>query len=443
MNNKEVIVVGGGLAGCEAAYYLAKHGVKVKLYEMKTKKKNPAQKSDDLGELVCSNSLRGKDLTQGVGLLKEELKLLDSLVMEAALNTEVPAGGALAVDRGEFSKYLTEKIRGMENIEIIEEEFKSIDPNKTTIIATGPLTSGSLLNSINNLIGEEFSYFFDASAPIVSADSINYDKAYFASRYGKGNMEDYLNCPMNEDEYMTFYNKLLSGEKAEGHLSEEKGKYFEGCMPIEEMARRGEKTLLFGPLKPVGLGVGDNRPYGVVQLRAENKEKTMYNLVGFQTGLKFGAQKEVIDLIPGLENADILRYGVIHRNTFINSPMVLSKYGYLNDHPNVFIAGQISGVEGYLESASSGLYCGMEVLKKVSEEDYLDFPDSTMFASMIRYITTTTNKKGKLEPMNANFGLLPPVEERIRDKKEKKLFMADRSLMDLKNFIGDVFNGKL
>ena len=214
-------------------------------------------------------------------------------------------------------------------------------------------------------------------------------------------------------------------------------------MPIEEMARRGEKTLLFGPLKPVGLGVGDNRPYGVVQLRAENKEKTMYNLVGFQTGLKFGAQKEVIDLIPGLENADILRYGVIHRNTFINSPMVLSKYGYLNDHPNVFIAGQISGVEGYLESASSGLYCGMEVLKKVSEEDYLDFPDSTMFASMIRYITTTTNKKGKLEPMNANFGLLPPVEERIRDKKEKKLFMADRSLMDLKNFIGDVFNGKL
>lgn len=441
--SKEVIVVGGGLAGCEAAYYLAKKGVKVKLYEKKRKLKNPAQKNDNFAELVCSNSLRGKGLTQGVGLLKEELNILGSLVMEAALKNEVPAGGALAVNRDNFSKYITDKIFSMDNIEIIEEEFSHIDPAKITIIATGPLTSGSLLDSINSLIGEEFSYFFDASAPIVSADSIDYSIAYFASRYGKGNMEDYLNCPMSEAEYDLFYNRLLEGERVEAHIGEDKVKFFEGCMPIEEMASRGKKTLLFGPLKPVGLGIDDSRPYGVVQLRSENEEKTMYNLVGFQTGLKFSDQKEVIRLIPGLANAEILRFGVIHRNTFINSPMVLSEYSNLRNFPNVFIAGQISGVEGYLESASSGLYCGMEAYSRLEGRDMIDFPTSTMFFSMIKYISSTTNKKGKLEPMNANFGLLPPLGENIRDKKLKKETMAKRSLDDLRAFIGDEFNGKL
>lgn len=442
MNNKEAIVVGGGLAGCEAAYYLAKHGIKVKLYEMKFIKKNPAQKTDDLGELVCSNSLRGKELTQGVGLLKEEMKLLGSLVMEGAIKTEVPAGGALAVDRKEFSRYLTEKIKSMANIELIEEEYGVIDTSKTTIIATGPLTSTRLLKEINKLVGEEFSYFFDASAPIVAADSIDYSKAYFASRYGKGNIEDYLNCPMEEEEYMAFYNKLLEGKKAKVHLEEEKKRFFEGCIPIEEMAGRGEKTLLFGPLKPVGLGIGEKKPYGVVQLRGENKEKTMYNLVGFQTGLKFEDQKTLIKLIPGLEEAEILRFGVIHKNTFINSPMVLNKFGNLREYPNIFIAGQVSGVEGYLESAASGLYCAMEALRQIEGQDYLEFPESTMLASMMIYITSAINKKGKLEPMNANFGLLPPYAK-IKDKKEKKLAMAQRSLEDLQNFIGDLLNGKL
>ena len=441
MNNKEVIVVGGGLAGCEAAYYLAKHGIKVKLYEMKSIKKNPAQKTDDLGELVCSNSLRGKELTRGIGLLKEEMKLLGSLVMEGAIKTEVPAGGALAVDRKEFSRYLTEKIKSMANIELIEEEYGVIDTSKTTIIATGPLTSTSLLKEINKLVGEEFSYFFDASAPIVAADSIDYSKAYFASRYGKGNMEDYLNCPMEKEEYMAFYNKLLEGKKAKVHLEEEKKRFFEGCMPIEEMAGRGEKTLLFGPLKPVGLVIGEKKPYGVVQLRGENKEKTMYNLVGFQTGLKFEDQKTLIKLIPGLEEAEILRFGVIHRNTFINSSMVLNKFGNLREYPNIFIAGQVSGVEGYLESAASGLYCAMEALRQIEGQDYLEFPESTMLASMMRYITSATNKKGKLEPMNANFGLLPPYAK-IKDKKEKKSAMAQRSLEDLQNFIRDLLNGK-
>ena len=434
----EVIVVGAGLAGCEAAWYLAAHGVKVKLYEVKSVKKNPAQKTDGFAELVCSNSLRGRDLTQGVGLLKEELKLLGSLVMEAALATEVPAGGALAVDRDLFSQYITDKIRSSDNIEIIENEFREIDPDQLTIVATGPLTSGSLLASLTALVGTEFSYFSDASAPIVAADSIDYQKAYFASRYGKGNMEDYLNCPMDKVEYEAFYSKLISAEGAEKHLEEEKEKYFEGCMPIEELARRGIKTLLFGPLKPVGLGLGDSRPYGVVQLRAENQEKSMYNLVGFQTGLKFSEQRELISLIPGLESAEILRYGVIHRNTFINSPMVLNRYGFLNNHNNVFVAGQISGVEGYLESATSGLYVGWQVLRKIKDLSFLDFPQETMLASMFRYITSSVNKKGKLEPMNANFGLLPLLSENIRDKKEKKLAMAKASLVALKDFIGEV-----
>lgn len=437
---KEVNIIGGGLAGCEAAFYLAERGIRVNLFEKKKLEKNEAQKSDLLAELVCSNSLRGNDITQGVGLLKKELLELGSLIMESAINNKVPAGGALAVDRDEFSQYVTEKIYNHPNIKVNDEEVKVIDESKVTIIATGPLTEGALLDELKRLIGDEFCYFFDGSAPIVVADSINMDKVFFASRYDKGNPTDYLNAPMNEEEYQLFYHKLINSEKNIPHLEGEKEKYFEGCMPIEEMAKRGEKTLLFGPLKPVGLSRSGERHHAVVQLRSENENKTMYNLVGFQTGLIFPAQKDLIGMIPGLENAEILRYGVVHRNTFINSPKVLNISGNLKNYENIFIAGQISGVEGYIESTASGLVCAMQIERMLYDREYINIPEETMLGALMKYITTDLGTR-KLEPMNANFGLLPPLEERIRDKKIKKQLLANRSLDFLEIFKRELTNG--
>ncbi len=437
---EEINIIGGGLAGCEAAYYLAQRGIKIKLYEKKKIERNEAQKSDLLAELVCSNSFRGNDISQGVGLLKKELLELDSLFMEAAIKNEVPAGGALAVDRTKFSQYITEKIHGHPNIEVIYEEFSKIDNTKLTIVSSGPLTEGPLLEELKRLIGEEFCYFYDGSAPIVSAESINMDKVFYASRYDKGNPTDYLNAPMDKNEYEIFYQKLIKSEKNIPHLKGEKEKYFNGCMPIEEMARRGEKTLLFGPLKPVGLSKNGERHQAVVQLRAENEEKTMYNMVGFQTGLVFSAQRELIQMIPGLESAEILRYGVVHRNTFINSPKVLTEFGNLGNFNNVFIAGQISGVEGYVESAASGLVCAMQIANKIEHKCYLNFPKETMVGALMKYISTDKGSH-KLEPMNANFGLLPPLDEQIRDKKLKKEKLATRSLNFLEEFIKGLNNG--
>lgn len=437
---KEVNIIGGGLAGCEAAYYLAQRGIKVNLFEKKKIEKNEAQKTDFLAELVCSNSLRGNDISQGVGLLKKELLELGSLIMEAALKTRVPAGGALAVDRDKFSQYISEKIYKHPNILVIDEEVTEIDESKATIIATGPLTEGSILKELHRLIGNEFCYFFDGSAPIVAADSINMDKVFFASRYDKGDPTDYLNAPMNEKEYQIFYQKLIDSEKNIPHLAGEKEKYFEGCMPIEEMARRGEKTLLFGPLKPVGLSKDGERHYAIVQLRSENENRTMFNLVGFQTGLIFSAQKELISTIPGLEKAEVLRYGVVHRNTFINSPKVLTIFGHLKNFSNVFIAGQISGVEGYVESTASGLICAMQIERMLNGREFLKIPEETMLGALMKYITTDLGDR-KLEPMNANFGLLPPLKEKIRDKKIKKQMLANRSLLLLEEFKKELFNG--
>ena len=437
---KDVNIIGGGLAGCEAAFYLAERGIRVNLFEKKKLEKNEAQKSDLLAELVCSNSLRGNDITQGVGLLKKELLELGSLIMEAAINNKVPAGGALAVDRDKFSQYVTEIIYNHPNIKVNDEEVKVIDESKVTIIATGPLTEGALLNELKRLIGDEFCYFFDGSAPIVAADSINMEKVFFASRYDKGNPTDYLNAPMNEEEYKLFYQKLINSEKNIPHLEGEKEKYFEGCMPIEEMANRGEKTLLFGPLKPVGLSRSGERHHAVVQLRSENENKTMYNLVGFQTGLIFSAQKDLIGMIPGLENAEILRYGVVHRNTFINSPKVLNITGNLKKYENIFIAGQISGVEGYIESTASGLVCAMQIERMLYDREYIKIPEETMIGALMKYITTDSGTR-KLEPMNANFGLLPPLEEKIRDKKMKKQLLANRSLDFLEKFKRELTNG--
>lgn len=426
---KPVTIIGAGLAGCESAWQLATRGVPVRLFEMKRKRKSEAHIQDGLAELVCSNSFRGMDKTQGVGLLKIELERLGSLFMEAAKATAVPAGGALAVDRNRFSTYITEKIRNHPLIEIIDEEATAIQEDAPTIIATGPLTDGSMMEELQRLLGDAFCYFHDGSAPIVSADSLDYEILYFASRYGKGDPKDYLNAPMDQETYRRFYEKLIHADRNIPHLVEEKEKYFDGCMPVEEMARRGEKTLLFGPLKPVGLEREGQeiRPHGVVQLRAENLERTMYNLVGFQTGLTFPAQAELIHSIPGMEDAEILRYGVVHRNSYVDGPKVLNHFGQLKNHPMVFLAGQLSGVEGYVESAASGFVCGIEMARLWLGQPLYPFPRATMLGSIMEYISTDMGDR-KLEPMNANYGLLPPLENPIRDKKQKKTAMADASL---------------
>lgn len=421
-----VNVIGAGLAGCEAAYVLAQNNIKVNLYEMKPKKFSPAHKSENFAELVCSNSLRAGNIENAVGLLKEEMRRLGSLIMECADKTRVPAGGALAVDRDGFSRLVTEKIKNNPNITVINEEISEFDTGEYTIVASGPLTGGTLYENIRKFFGGEYLHFYDAAAPIVSYESIDMTKAYKAARYGKGDA-DYINCPMTKDEYFKFYTELINAECAEVH-GFENGSVFEGCMPVEQMAKRGEMTLLFGPLKPVGLENPKNGtlPYAVVQLRQDNTGATMYNIVGFQTHLKFGEQKRVFSLIPGLENAEFLRYGVMHRNTYINSPKLLNKYYQSQKCEKIFFAGQLTGVEGYVESAASGLNAGLNMLMLLNGKEMLDFTRETAIGALANYISN----RGivDFQPMNVNFGIMDPLGERIRKKREKNEKIAARSL---------------
>ena len=429
---KKVIIIGAGLAGSEAAWQLAKRGVKVDLYEMRPKKMTPAHKTENFAELVCSNSLRANNITNAVGLLKEEMRRLDSLIIKCADATQVPAGGALAVDRDKFSQMITETIKTHPNINVIEEELLTIPKGDyPVIVATGPLASDSLSKDIRNYTKQDGLYFYDAAAPIIEKDSIDMEKVYLKSRYDKGEAA-YLNCPMTKEEFTNFYNELITAETAP--LKEfEKEIYFEGCMPFEEMAKRGEKTLLFGPMKPVGLEdpKTDKRPYAVVQLRQDNSEGTLYNIVGFQTHLKWGEQKRIINMIPGLENANVVRYGVMHRNTYLNSPQLLEKTYKLKEENNIYFAGQMTGVEGYVESAASGIVAALNALFNQEGKEII-FPTETMIGAMANYIVDSTSKN--FQPMNANFGIIKPLPERIKDKKEKYERYANRSLEILENF---------
>ena len=432
----EINIIGAGLAGCECAYILSKNNIKVNLYEMKPMKKSPAHTKDSFAELVCSNSLKSQELTNACGLLKHEMKQFGSLFMEAAEHARVPAGQALAVDRDKFSAYITEKIKAEPNINVIYEEVTDITKlDGIVVIATGPLTSDDLSINISKLIGKDELYFYDAAAPIVTSDSIDMSKAYFKDRYGTVGTGDYLNLAMSEEEYYKFYDALITAESAERHSFDEI-QHFEGCMPIESMARRGKQTLVFGPLKPVGLYKEDGtKPYAVLQLRKENIEGTLYNLVGFQTSLKFGEQKRVFGLIPGLENAEYVRYGVMHRNTYINGPEVLDIDFSMKNNKNIYFAGQISGVEGYVESAASGLMVALNIICRLKGKSIV-FPEETMFGALSKYISTP-NKD--FQPMNANFGIIPPLEYKIRDKKEKYGVYAKRAEKKLKEYI-DEFN---
>ena len=425
---KEVIVVGAGLAGCEAAYKLANLGIKVKLYEQKPLKRHEAFKTDLFSELICSNSLRSNDLYNAVGLLKEEMRILDSLIMEAADNTKVEAGKSLAVDRNSFSKYITDKINSHENIEVIHKEFTSIDINVPTIVASGPLCEGKLSEEIKKLVGKDYLFFYDAVSPIVEKDSIDFNYAYYKSRYDDDNVGDYINCPLNKEEFLTFYDELIKAKRASVHSFDEV--FFEGCMPFEEMAYRGVDTLLFGPMKPVGLEHDGKRPYAVVQLRKDNVIDTLYNIVGFQTHLTYGEQERVLKLVPALRNVSIVRYGVMHRNTYINSPCVLNnKYEFIN-YPNIFVAGQISGVEGYVESAASGLYAALNMFQYLNGEIKYELNADTMIGAMANYISD--KNISKLVPMNANFGILK--SDFNGPKKEKKLYYVDSALKKVKEY---------
>ena len=437
-----IAVIGGGLAGCEAAYQIAKRGIKVKLYEMKPIKYSPAHSNKDLAEIVCSNSLKSNLLTNACGLLKEELRRLDSLLIKCADETAVPAGQASAVDREKFSKLVTDKIKENSNIEIINQEVTKIPEDVITIIATGPLTSDELYKSISKLIGEEKLFFYDAAAPIIEKDSIDMNIAFWGDRYKeekqkeesieewkerlKKEEKNYINLPMNKEEYENFVNELINAEIVELHEFE-KREIFEGCMPIEIMAKRGIDTLRFGPLKPVGFDDPRTarRPYAVVQLRQDNTEGTMFNMVGFQTNLKFGEQKRVFKLIPGLENAEFTKYGVMHRNTYMNSTKLLDETYNLKKSPNIYFAGQITGVEGYVESISSGLVAGINAAHKLKQKETVTFSKETVIGALAKYISTTNEK---FQPMNANFGILPELEEKIRDKKLRYQKMAERSL---------------
>ena len=437
-NVKKVIIVGAGMAGSEAAWQVANRGIKVDLYEMRPVKSTPAHKTDKFAELVCSNSLRGAGLENAVGLLKEEMRRLKSLIMESADINRVPAGGALAVDREGFSQYITDKVKNHPNITVINEEIAQIptEEDAITIIASGPLTSEVLSKSIKELTGQEYFYFYDAAAPLIAKESIDMSKAYRASRYGKGTA-DYINCAMDKEQYEHFWHELVNAEMAP--IKEfEKAKFFEGCMPVEEMARRGEDTLLFGPLKPVGLEDPrtGKRPYAVVQLRQDNVADSLYNIVGFQTHLKWPEQKRVFGLIPGLENAEFVRYGVMHRNTFINSPELLRPTLQFYNRDDLLFAGQMTGVEGYVESAASGLVAGINAAYLAQGQEPVIFPKETAHGSMCNYITSAVAKH--FQPMNANFGLMPPLEERIRDKKLKKQKIAQRALEFLDKFSADV-----
>ena len=428
--NTKILIIGGGLAGCESAYQLAKRGIDVELIDIKPRAFTPAHHNPDFAELVCSNSLKAKSPTTSSGLLKEELLTLDSIIIKTAFENSVAAGGALAVERDAFSKNITDILKSMPNINIVCKEYKEIDINVPTIIATGPLTTDNLAMSLKNLTDDEHLYFFDSAAPIVSAESIDYNNAFWGSRYQKGG-DDYLNCPMDKEQYELFWNELITASSAE--LKGFEGKeVFEGCMPVEVMAKRGIDTLRYGPLKPIGLrDKFGNRPYAVVQLRAEDNDKTLFNLVGFQTNLKFGEQKRVFSMIPALKNAEFIRYGVMHRNTYINAPRCLNQFFQLKKFPNLFIAGQLSGVEGYVESIASGLITGINMYKYLNGDLMPEVPKNTMIGSLINYITTP---KDNFQPMNANFGIIPPLDKKYRDKKQRYEQYYIRALEEINKY---------
>ncbi len=441
-------VIGAGLAGCEAAYAAARIGVHVDLYEMKPRRFSPAHKMAGLAELVCSNSLRSNQIFNAVGLLKEELSRLGSLIMEAAKATAVPAGTALAVDRVLFSEYITRKIEEHPNITLHRGvEVESIPRDEITVVASGPLTDGALAEDILALVGKDTLYFYDAAAPIVSAESIDFSRAYYATRYGKGDATDYVNCPMTKEEYQAFFDALTNAKEAPLHefdeLDGKAPRVFEGCMPVEVMAKRGIDTLLFGPMKPVGLPdpKTGKEPYAVVQLRAENKEKTMYNLVGFQTHLTFPEQRRVFGMIPGLENAEFLRYGVMHRNTYLCSPGIITDTYSLAERENIYFAGQMTGVEGYVESTGSGMVAGVSAARLALGADKISFPKETMLGAMAAYVST--GGATAFQPMNANFGIIPPLEKKVKGGKTARndAYVA-RSLSAIEALYPQIFSAK-
>ena len=427
---KKIKVIGAGLAGCEAAWQLANMGIQVELFEMKPKKFSPAHKSPDFAELVCSNSFRADGIYNAVGLVKEEMRRLGSLIMECADAAKVPAGGALAVDRAAFSQAVTEKIKNHPNISVIQEEAAEINTDEYTVIAAGPLASDAISESIARLTKNEGLHFFDAAAPIVTFESINMEKAFKAARYGKGG-DDYINCPMNKEEYLAFREELVNAEAAQVHEGVENPKVFEGCMPIEIMAARGVDTMRYGPLKPVGLTNphDESRPYAVVQLRQDNGAGSLYTIVGFQTHLKFGEQKRVFGMIPGLENAEFVRYGVMHRNTYINSPGLLTDKYNMKEFPKVFFAGQITGVEGYIESASSGLWAGICAGCTILEKTAPEISARTALGALSKYVSNPAVTD--FQPMNVNFGIFEDLGVRIKDKREKAERHAERSFEEI------------
>ncbi|MBR5201888.1 MAG: methylenetetrahydrofolate--tRNA-(uracil(54)-C(5))-methyltransferase (FADH(2)-oxidizing) TrmFO [Clostridia bacterium] len=430
----KVAVIGGGLAGVECAKALSRNGIKVDLFEMKPQKKSPAHKLDTLAELVCSNSLKAERLNSAAGLLKHEMAYLGSICVETAYECKVEAGGALAVDRYEFSRIITEKIRSDENITVIEKEVTDLPEGYDgTVICAGPLASDALSETIREICGNGLS-FFDAAAPIVSAESIDMECAFTQSRYDRGGEADYINCPMNKAEYEEFYEAIINAESAETHSFDKRKDVYEGCMPIEVLASRGKDTMRYGPLKPVGLTDPrtGHRPWANLQLRKENKDGTMYNLVGFQTNLKFGEQKRVFSMFPALKNAEFLRYGVMHRNTFIDSPRLLNGDFSLRSNSNIFFGGQITGVEGYMESAASGLMAGINLARRLKGEKTVVFPQDTMIGALSRYISDESVKN--FQPMGANFGVLPPLPDKIRDKQERYMQLAQRGMESLKEF---------
>lgn len=433
MSDKHIKIIGAGLAGCEAAWQLANREVKVTLFEMKPKKFSPAHKSGDFAELVCSNSLRADGIYNAVGLLKAEMRRMSSLIMECADKTRVPAGGALAVDRGGFSAAVTERICAHPNIEVVHEEVLTIDKDEYTIIAAGPLASEGLSEEIRRFTGDKSLHFFDAAAPIVAYDSIDMNRAFRAARYGKGG-DDYINCPMTREEYERFYRALITAEAAPVHDGVEDPKVFEGCMPIEVMAARGADTMRFGPLKPVGLTDphDGSRPYAVVQLRQDNAAASMYNIVGFQTHLKFGEQKRVFGMIPGLENAEFVRYGVMHRNTYINSPELLTERYNLISCPKLYFAGQITGVEGYIESAASGMMAGIYAAAELCGVQCEPLDRKTALGALAGYISNRGITD--FQPMNVNFGIFEELGVRIKDKREKAERYAERSFKEIEKF---------
>lgn len=431
--NKTINVIGGGLAGCEATYQLLKRGYSVDLYEMRKVKPTPCHKTDELAELVCSNSLKSTSPDTGSGLLKKELEMLDSLLLKCAYEAQVPAGGALAVDRRKLSRLIEQSLSSYDGFRRIDAEVREIVVTIPTIIAAGPLASDALSKSIADTFGQKYLYFFDAVAPIVTAESIDMNKAFFGARYDKGD-KDYLNCAMNKEQYLDFYNALTSAERAP--LKDFENNVFEGCMPIEIMASRGEDTMRFGPLRPVGITNPhtEEKPYAVVQLRKENAEGTAYNIVGFQTNLTFPEQRRVFGMIPGLESLEIVRYGVMHRNTFLSSPDLLKASFESKDYPQIFFAGQICGVEGYMESVASGLVSAVNMDRALRGQTEWVAPSTTIIGSLQRHISTPSVD---FQPMNANFGILPPLEKPLRDKKQRKLQYYERAVDDMLGYIKD------